>query len=239
MEFCYLFTKLIGFSIPVLEPFSSWGCSNDADGHLPVVRSPQRILWITVDATSVAAASCFMKGLVFTTFYDYCETTYGADYLDDVILGARLPHQGAYTSVGTYPFSEMVSLLTALVAKSGQDLKPTLEAFGAHCFATWVKSWPAQFDGKGLFDVLASIDDFHEKEVRKLYPDAELPSFKVEARTPDRLVLGYHSCKPLADLAVGVIRGAAGYLHEPVLIHSENAQSEGGNYVRIEINRLH
>lgn len=185
-----------------------------------------------------AAEPSVVKGLVFTTFYDYCETTYGADFLDEVIADARLPHRGGYTSVGTYPFSEMISLITALVAKSGVDLKPTLEAFGAHCFATWVKNWPAQFDGKCLFDVLASVDDFHEQQVRKLYPDAELPSFKVETRSPDRLVLGYHSCKPLADLAVGVIRGAAGYLHEPVRINSRNAKGDGGNYVRIEIDRL-
>lgn len=178
-----------------------------------------------------------MKGLVFTTFYDYCEATHGADFLDDVIADARLPHRGAYTSVGTYPFSEMVALITALAAKSGRDLKQTLEAFGAHCFATWVKNWPAQFDGKCLFDVLASIDDFHEEQVRRLYPDAELPSFRVEARDPHRLVLGYHSCKPLADLAVGVISGAADYLNEPVRISSTNAQGNGGNYVRIEINR--
>lgn len=179
-----------------------------------------------------------MKGLVFTTFYDFCETRYGDDFLDDVIADAKLPHQGAYTSVGTYPFSEMVALISALVAKSGQELKPTLEAFGAHCFATWVKNWPAQFDGKGLFDVLASIDDFHEQEVRKLYPDAELPSFKVETRTDDRMVLGYHSCKPLADLAVGVINGAAHYLGEPVQIGTRNAQGASGNYVRIEIDHL-
>jgi hypothetical protein len=179
-----------------------------------------------------------MKGLVFTTFYDYCETNYGDDFLDEVIAGAQLPHPGAYTSVGTYPFSEMISLITALVAKSGRDLKSTLEAFGAHCFATWVKKWPDQFDGKCLFDVLASIDDFHEQEVRRLYPDAELPSFKVETRSPDRLVLGYHSCKPLGDLAVGVITGAANYLQEPVQISSRNVEGDGGSYVLIEINRL-
>lgn len=179
-----------------------------------------------------------MKGLVFTTFYDYCETTYGADFLDEVIESAQLPHGGSYTSVGTYPFSEMTSLMTALVDKSGGEFKPTLEAFGAHCFATWVKRWPGQFNGKCLFDVLASVDEFHEQQVRKLYPDAELPSFKVEARTADRLVLGYHSCKPLSDLAVGVIRGAAAYLDEAVQIRSLNAQGKGGNYVRIEIDRL-
>jgi len=180
-----------------------------------------------------------MKGLVFTTFYDYCEANYGSDVLDEVIDSAKLPNGGAYTSVGTYPFSEMVSLVTSLAMISGKSLPVVLEAFGAHCFSKWVEYSPSQFSGKALFDVLATIDDFHETEVRKLYPDAELPSFKVEARTRDHLVLGYHSCKPLADLAVGVIRGASNYLREPVRLTSETVQRDDGNYVRIDIKRVH
>ena len=175
---------------------------------------------------------------MFTTFYDFCETCHGADVLDDVIEAADLAHGGAYTSVGTYPFSEMVSLITALVKISGRPLNVTLEEFGIHCFAKWVQNWPAQFDGKKLFDVLAGIDDFHEKEVRKLYPDAELPSFRVESRTVTQLVLGYRSCKPLVDLAVGVIKGAASHLGENVRLGHEPAEDEEGNYVRITVRSL-
>lgn len=179
-----------------------------------------------------------MKGLVFTTFYDFCEANYGGDVLDDAIQASDLPNDGAYTSVGTYPFSEMVSLVTALAKISGKPLNVILEEFGVHCFTTWVKNWPSQFDGRKLFDILATIDEFHEREVRKLYPDAELPSFRVEFRTEERLVLGYRSCKPLADLAGGVIKGAAIYLNEPVRLRHEPAQDADGKYVRITINRL-
>ena len=179
-----------------------------------------------------------MKGLVFTTFYDFCEVNYGGDVLDDVIDAADLPNGGAYTAVGTYPFTDMVSLITALVTLTGKPLNVTLEEFGVHCFARWVENWPAQFDGKKLFDVLATVDDFHQNEVRKLYPDAELPSFRVEARSADRLVLGYRSCKPLADLAAGVIKGAAFHLKEPVRLRHETAHDDDGDYVRIEIERL-
>jgi hypothetical protein len=179
-----------------------------------------------------------VKGLVFTTFYDFCEVKHGRDFLDEVIDAAQLPNGGAYTSVGTYPFSDMVALIGSLVTRTGTELKATLEEFGAHCFRRWVEYWPHQFEGKRLFDVLATIDEFHESQVRKLYPDAELPSFQVEARTSDRLVLGYHSCKPLADLAAGVIKGAAHYLNEPISVRSEAAQSEEGMYVRIHIDRL-
>ncbi len=159
-----------------------------------------------------------MKGLVFTTFFDFCERRYGADLLDDAIGAADLPHGGSYTSVGTYPFGEMVALVTAVVRLTGSTMPAVLEAFGEHCFGAWVRKFPATFEGKDLFDVLAGIDAFHETEVRKLYPDAELPSFEVVERSADQLCLRYRSCKPLADLAVGVIRGAAQHLRSPVQI---------------------
>lgn len=179
-----------------------------------------------------------MKGLVFTTFYDFCETAYGEDVLDEVVEAADLPGGGAYTSVGTYPFTEMVSLISALVKISSKPLNVTMEEFGVHCFASWVRYWPDQFTAKTLFDVLADIDSFHEKQVRKLYPDAELPSFRVETRTAEELVLGYHSCKPLADLAVGVIKGAASHLGERVSLRHEPANDDNGDYVRITVRSL-
>jgi hypothetical protein len=46
-------------------------------------------------------------------------------------------------------------------------------------------------------------------EVRKLYPDAELPSFKVAARTATRLVMDYRSPRRMGDLAEGLILGTA------------------------------
>ena len=175
-----------------------------------------------------------MKGLVFTTFFDFCDDRFGADMLDDVIEDARLPHGGAYTSVGTYPFDEMVALITALVQRAGSTMPTMLEQFGAFCFQCWVKKFPAMFAGRDLFDVLANIDSFHESEVRKLYPDAELPSFQVVARGTDHVLLHYRSCKPLADLALGVIRGAAEHLRSPVHV----SHCKVGNDVRFRVERI-
>jgi hypothetical protein len=96
-----------------------------------------------------------MKGLVFTTFYAHCEEQYGADMLDDIIDDANLPNKGAYTSVGTYPFQEIVALITALVRRTGQSLPAVLEQFGRACFGKWVSYVPAHFENKDLFDILA------------------------------------------------------------------------------------
>jgi hypothetical protein len=194
-----------------------------------VVPLPYRAKGFAVNAGSLA-----LKGLVFTTFFDFCEERFGSDMLEDVIDDACLPHGGAFTSVGTYPFGEMVALITALVKRTGTTMPQVLERFGAYCFGCWVRKFPALFDGRDLFDVLADIDNFHETEVRKLYPDAELPSFKVVSRTADYLQLDYHSCKPLADLAVGVIQGAGAYLNSPVSVTFRAA----GDRVRFRVDRV-
>lgn len=178
-----------------------------------------------------------MKGLVFTTFYAHCEARYGADLLDDVIDDANLPNDGAYTSVGTYPFEEMVALVSCLARRTGKPLPVILEEFGHSCFTKWVGYVPAHFEDKTLFDILANVDQFHQLEIRKLYPDAELPSFEVESRTDHVLTLRYRSCKPLADLAVGVIRGAADYLGEKISVGHRQVSEDGGSHVRFEISR--
>ena len=178
-----------------------------------------------------------MKGLVFTTFYSHCEAHYGVDMLDDIIEEADLPNKGAYTSVGTYPFQEMVALITALVRRTGKSLPAVLEEFGHSCFEQWVTYAPAHFEGKCLFDILEGIDDFHEHEVRKLYPDAELPSFKVESRDDRTIVLNYFSCKPLADLATGVIKGAASHLGETIEVKHWPVTDGSEAHVRFTVSR--
>lgn len=179
-----------------------------------------------------------MKGIVFTTFYAHCEQRYGVEMLDDIIEDSNLPNKGAYTSVGTYPFHEMVTLITSLAKRSDRSVPAVLEEFGHACFAMWVTYVPAHFENKDLFDIMAGIDQFHENEVRKLYPDAELPSFKVESRNDKRLVLRYFSCKPLADLAAGVIRGAADYLGEAIEVKHRPVAEGTEAYVRFEVCRL-
>jgi|KBSSwiStaDraftv2_1062776.scaffolds.fasta_scaffold629480_2 hypothetical protein len=178
-----------------------------------------------------------MKGLVFTTFYDFVERRHGPDLLDDVIAESGVPDDGAYTSVGTYPFQDMVALVSATAKLTSTPLPALLEAFGEHCFQCWVGMTPEHFDGKDVFDVLASIDQFHEGEVRKLYPDAELPSFQVESRDATTLSLRYFSCKPLADLATGVIKGASRHLNDPVSISHQAIADAERPYVQFIISR--
>ena len=57
------------------------------------------------------------------------------------------------------------------------------------------------------FDFFERMEDYIHVEVRKLYPEAELPSFGCDTSEPGCLRLTYRSTRPFAALAEGLIRG--------------------------------
>ena len=122
-----------------------------------------------------------MKGIVFTEFLEMVESRFSFDMVDDILDDARPASGGAYTAVGTYPHDEMVALVSALSARSGLAVADLLRAFGAHLFGRFVQGYPDFFARvDNAFDFLAGIEDIIHAEVRKLYPDAELPHFTIE-----------------------------------------------------------
>ena len=56
-------------------------------------------------------------------------------------------------------------------------------------------------------DLIEGIEQHIHIEVKKLYDDAELPTFNNISRTENKLVIEYTSQKELSHLAIGLIRG--------------------------------
>lgn len=170
-----------------------------------------------------------MKGVVFTEFMELVESRMGLDMLDRIITEAELPNDGAYTSVGTYDHAELVRLVTALSNATGLTTSQLVLMFGEHLFVRFSVGYPNLFgDVTSAFDFLERIDGVIHVEVRKLYPDAELPSLQCTRPAPGRLVLVYSSPRGFADLAEGLIRGCIAHFKEPVTVLRTNLEKEGG-----------
>ncbi len=168
-----------------------------------------------------------MKGVVFTEFLEMVEALHSADMVDDLIDEAALPSGGAYTSVGTYPFSEMAALVGLLSKKTSTPVPALLQAFGRHLLSRFVVGYPQFFEVEGgAFSFLERLDGYIHVEVRKLYPDAELPRFETERRG-DVLVLRYRSERKLADLAEGLLRGAIEHFGEVLTLDREDDPEHG------------
>lgn len=159
-----------------------------------------------------------MKGMVFTEFLEMVESKFSADMVDDIIDDAAPASGGAYTAVGTYDHGELVSMVVALSQRSGMPVPALVHAFGAHMFGRFHSLYPGFFSGiHSAVDFLDGIETVIHTEVRKLYPDAQLPSFDC-VRRPDGLDMVYASPRHFGDLAMGLIEGAIAHFGDPVTV---------------------
>lgn len=168
-----------------------------------------------------------MKGIVFTEFLEWAEKRFSPELVDRTIQHADLPGGGAYTSVGTYDHHELLKLVGCMGKLAEVSPPDLLREFGTHLFKRFYENYPRFFNGvQNTFDFLENVDSYIHVEVRKLYPDAELPRFVRRRRTDGGLEMEYHSERQLADLAEGLMIGCAGHFGETldVVRHDEPGQ---------------
>lgn len=179
-----------------------------------------------------------MKGVVFTELLEMVEERYSLAKVDELLEKANLPSGGVFTAVGTYPPTEMLTLLATLSEMTGLTPAQLLHAFGKHLLGRFVRGYPAFFEGvTSSFALLERVDGYIHVEVRKLYPDAELPRFEYEKPAPNTLVMTYKSPRKLADLAHGLIEGTVEHFGEKVTISREDLSQGRGEVVRFSLVR--
>lgn len=178
-----------------------------------------------------------MKGLVFTEFLEMVEEKFGFEMMEEIIEEADLPSGGAYTSVGTYAYAEMVSLLTRLSEKTQIKVPALMHAYGHYLFKSFEKGYPAFLESaSSAFDFLESIENHIHVEVRKLYPDAELPRFSSKRLEDGSLEMFYSSERKMGPFALGLIEKSLEYYREKASVSMFPA-SHDGTVVRFVIEK--
>ncbi|WP_350284708.1 heme NO-binding domain-containing protein [uncultured Croceitalea sp.] len=169
-----------------------------------------------------------MKGIVFTEFLEMVEASFGLGTVDTIIENADLTSEGAYTAVGTYDFNEMVQLLTNLSEVTKIPIHDLQYTFGHYLFDGLVKSHPEVANSyKNPLGLIYSIEDHIHIQVKKLYPDAELPTFKILEKTEQTLTMIYSSSRGLYALAHGLIKRTFEYFEKGVEVNYELLNEQG------------
>ena len=190
-------------------------------------------------AHRASSRGCLVKGIVFTAFLEYVEDSFGDLVAEHMISGSDLATDGAYTSVGTYDHGEIVQMIIQLGKLTGRDVPGLVKDFGHHLFGTLVAGYPDVVQHAGdSFGLVATIDNHIHVEVRKLYPDADLPSFAHTFNGPNELRLLYESERGLADLAEGLLLGCFQHFEEEVVLEREDLSNGAGTRVAFTMKRV-
>ncbi len=180
-----------------------------------------------------------MKGIVFREFIDMVENEFSFEVADAIISASDLSTDGAYTSVGTYPHTEMVSLVVNLSKETGQPVPALLNHFGRHLFKRFTVIHPQYVSNyQSAFELLQQLDGNIHVEVKKLYYDAELPSFTFEELPEGGMHFDYSSSRGLADFAEGLIEGCIAHFGQAVTVsRTDLPGDEQGAHTRFTLTR--
>lgn len=163
-----------------------------------------------------------MKGMVFTEFFELVDDTFSFETSERLIEMSNLPTEGIYTAIGTYDAQEMMTLVGNLSQLTNTPVPDLLRAFGRHLFSRFYASFPNFFAGmNSSFQFLPMVDSYVHLEVRKLYPDAELPSFTCSEPKDGVMVMTYRSKRNLPNLAEGLILACIDHFREALAVTIE------------------
>ncbi|WP_055447644.1 heme NO-binding domain-containing protein [Lacinutrix mariniflava] len=178
-----------------------------------------------------------MKGIVFTEFLELVEDKFGLEMVDNIITSSTLESEGVYTSVGTYSFSEMLQLLGHLSENTGISIDNLLLVYAEHFFSVIEKSYPGLLATyKDPIEMISSIENHIHVEVRKIYPDAELPTFEVVEKTKNSLIMIYTSSRAMHHFGLGLMNKTFEHFNSTAKIELQKIK-EDGTEVRFVIHK--
>lgn len=179
-----------------------------------------------------------MKGMVFTSFLEMVEERFSLEVVDKMIESSELSTGGSYTTVGTYDHQELIQLIVRLSEHTSIPVPKLVRVFGENLFSQLVEKYPELIKGvPTVFSLLEHLDGYIHMEVKKLYPEAELPSFQCEILNEHTLILTYYSARPFADLAEGLIFGSIQYYGEKIQVSREDLPANSGTSARFVLTK--
>jgi hypothetical protein len=177
-----------------------------------------------------------MKGIVFVELLAMAESIAGEEAVDRILDSVNLASGGAYSTVGNYPCAELMQLVQAFSQALDTPAKDLSRAFGKWMHGYFVRAYPGFFDGKAdAFAMLEAIENEVHVEVRKLYPEAELPTFATERVEPGILTMTYRSPRPLIAFCHGLIEACLEHFGQRADVSVVDRSGEGLSCAVFEI----
>jgi len=169
-----------------------------------------------------------MKGVVFVELLSMAEDMLGEAVVDSVIDAADLASGGAYTTVGNYPCDELMVLIAGFSRTTSVPAAELQRLFGNWMMRSFETHYPGFFNSQATaLGMLESIENEVHVEVRKLYPDAELPNFHTRREAEGQLTMTYVSPRSLSSFCHGLIEGCLAHFATEATIEASDRSVPG------------
>lgn len=177
-----------------------------------------------------------MKGIVFNLLEDFITEKAGAEKYEEILSSCELKTKEPFVGPGSYPDEDLLEIVGKTVQAMGITLPEALRAFGRFCFPKLAEKFPFFVTPyKHPKPFLMTVETVIHVEVKKLYKDAEPPTFSYEEPSPDILIMRYRSKRKLCFLMEGLLEGVADYYRSPIRQRQKRCMIEGAEECDFEL----
>lgn len=177
-----------------------------------------------------------MQGSIYTAFSDMIIDTMGMEQWNELLEETAPPSKGIYTSGDQYDDKELIDMVVYLSVKTGLPTEDLVQKFGHYLFGILYKKSPVNLSKlTNLRDFLLAIDKVIHVEVKRLHPNAYLPTFDYEDGKDGQLIMYYQSKRKLCHASIGLIQGAAEKFNERVDIEHPECMHHGADRCKLVI----
>jgi hypothetical protein len=174
-----------------------------------------------------------VHGIVFSELQKFVVSKHAHSGWKAVTEKAGLAHK-VYLAAGQYPDSEIVSLVTAASAITGQEPFKIVEAFGEFILPSLLKMYSHLLKPSWRsLDVIEHTEGTVHTVVRTSDKDARPPRLRTRRKGPDTVVLVYDSPRKMCALAIGIGKGLARHFKETLSIDQTQCMHKGGKFCEI------
>ena len=177
-----------------------------------------------------------MQGSIFTSFSEMVIEKMGMSVWNELLEKVKPSSEGVYTNGMQYDDSEILAYVSELSSITKVNVPTLVRTFGEYLFIHLFNSSPIQVSHiDNLKDFLTCIDAVIHKEVKRVYPDAYLPSFKYDETPDGDLIMFYKSKRKLCHLSEGLITGAANHFKQSISIKHPECMHDGAEKCKLVI----
>jgi len=150
---------------------------------------------------------------------------------------AQAEHEATDPAYEGYDQTELVGMVQAMLGKSGPGIDEIQRAFGEHMLRYCAHCYPNYFESEGLFAFLSDVQSRIHADVRRAYPDVDLPSFECREENEARLVMTVYAPPGATAFAEGLVSGCARFYDEEIALSKTDLSGDGTEF-QIVIERV-
>lgn len=177
-----------------------------------------------------------MKGMIFNIFEDFICENWSVELYEEIFSRCPLKTKEPFVGPKTYPDVDFIAILKKTCEILEVDVEEGLRAFGKFAFIKLQQKYPYLInDEAGARNFLLTLDSVIHAEIKKIYPEAELPGFSYQDLSESQLIMIYKSKKQLCSLVEGLLEGVADYFDTEIKVCQNKCVKKGDSECEFDL----